>query len=311
MKRIAIALGGNALGSSPEEQLDLVSKTAKPIVDLVEEGHEIILVHGNGPQLGMINLAMAYAAENEGTSPHMPFAECGAMSQGYIGYHLQQAIGNELAKRKIDKTCAAIVTQVLVDRDDPAFDEPTKPIGTFYTKEEAEKVSQERGYEFGEDSGRGYRRLVASPDPRQVIELDIVKDIVEKKDIVIAGGGGGVPVIRTDKGLEGVAAVIDKDKSAACLGLDLGADVLLILTAVEKVAINFNTADQKDLSSMNLEEIDKYIGRGEFAKGSMLPKVQACKKFVEEGKEGAFAIISSLAKAKEALNGETGTLICK
>lgn len=310
-KKIVIALGGNALGKTPEEQLSLVKETAKPIVDLIEQGHQIMIGHGNGPQVGMINLAMEYSSQGEEQTPAMPFPECGAMSQGYIGYHLQQAIGNELKARGSKKSCATVVTQVVVDENDPAFENLTKPIGAFYTKEEAEKISQEKGYEFVEDSGRGYRRVVASPKPVEIVESKIVKDIVESGNIVITVGGGGVPVIKKDGELHGVPAVIDKDESSAKLAMDLEADMLIILTAVEKVAINFNTPEQEDLSELTIEEIDKYIEEEQFAKGSMLPKIEACKRFVLNSKEDAVAIITSLDKAEQAIKGETGTIIRK
>lgn len=311
-KRIVIALGGNALGNNPEEQLELVKNTAKAIVDLIKEGHEIMIGHGNGPQVGMINLAMEYASQGGANTPTMPFPECGAMSQGYIGYHLQQAIGNELKKENIDKCCVTIVTQVVVDEHDPAFKNPTKPIGSFYTKEDAEKIEKEKGYTFVEDAGRGYRRVVASPKPIEIIESNVIEKIVATGNIVITVGGGGIPVIKTNNGeLKGVPAVIDKDSSSAKLAQDLAADMLIILTAVEKVAINFNKPNQENLSSMTLEECDKYISEGHFAKGSMLPKVEACKKFVEESSKNAVAIITSLEKAAEAIRGETGTTIRK
>lgn len=310
-KRIVIALGGNALGNTPEEQLELVKNTAKPIVDLVKEGYEIMIGHGNGPQVGMINLAMEYASQGEVNTPAMPFPECGAMSQGYIGYHLQQAIGNELRRQGIDKSCAAVVTQVVVDEKDPAFENPTKPIGAFYSKEEAEKIEKEKGYVFVEDAGRGYRRVVASPKPVEIVESDIIESIVSEGNIVITVGGGGVPVIKTEEGLKGVPAVIDKDSSSAKLAQMLDADMLVILTAVEKVAINFNKPNQEELSSMTIAECDKYISEGHFAKGSMLPKVEACKKFVEESNKDAVAVITSLEKAAQAIKGETGTVITK
>ena len=311
-KRIVIALGGNALGNNPEEQLELVKNTAKAIVDLVKEGHEIMIGHGNGPQVGMINLAMEYASQEGANTPTMPFPECGAMSQGYIGYHLQQAIGNELKRENIDKCCVTVITQVVVDEHDPAFKNPTKPIGSFYTKEDAEKIEKEKGYTFVEDSGRGYRRVVASPKPVEIVESNVIEKIVATGNIVITVGGGGIPVIKTNNGeLKGVPAVIDKDSSSAKLAQDLAADMLIILTAVEKVAINFNKPDQKDLSSMTLKECEKYISEGHFAKGSMLPKVEACKKFVEESPKNAVAIITSLEKAAEAIRGETGTTIRK
>jgi carbamate kinase len=311
-KRIVIALGGNALGNNPEEQLELVKNTAKAIVDLIKEGHEIMIGHGNGPQVGMINLAMEYASQEGANTPTMPFPECGAMSQGYIGYHLQQAIGNELKREGINKCCVTVVTQVVVDEHDPAFKNPTKPIGSFYTKEDAEKIEKEKGYTFVEDSGRGYRRVVASPKPVEIVESNVIEKIVATGNIVITVGGGGIPVIKSNNGeLKGVPAVIDKDSSSAKLAQDLAADMLIILTAVEKVAINFNKPNQKDLSSMTLEECEKYISEGHFAKGSMLPKVEACKKFVEESPKNAVAIITSLEKAAEAIRGETGTTIRK
>lgn len=311
MQKIVIALGGNALGNTPEEQLKLVKNTAKSIVDLVADGHQVIVAHGNGPQVGTINLAMEYSANNGAGTPSMPFPECGAMSQGYIGYHLQQAIEAELEDRKIDKKVATIITQVEVAADDPGFDHPTKPIGSFYDKEKADKIAMEKGYTFVEDAGRGYRRVVPSPIPIKIVELDIIKSLVNQGHIVIACGGGGIPVIKKAVGYEGVAAVIDKDRSSAKLALDLGADLLVILTAVEKVCINFNKPDQHALTSLTLKEAEKYILEEQFAKGSMLPKVEACMNYVRENNNGGTALITSLEKAKEALHGETGTIITK
>ena len=239
-KKIVIALGGNALGNNPEEQLELVKNTAKSIVKLIKDGNDVIIAHGNGPQVGMINLAMDYSSNNDGGTPSMPFAECGAMSQGYIGYHLQQAIEVELAEQGIDKNCATIITQVVVDKDDPAFSKLTKPIGAFYTKEQAEVQEKEKGFTFVEDAGRGYRRVVASPKPIDIVELPIVEELVNNGDVIITVGGGGIPVIRDGHKLNGVAAVIDKDRSSAKLAALLKADVLLILTAVEQVCINYN-----------------------------------------------------------------------
>jgi len=307
VSRIVIALGGNALGKTPEEQLELVKQTAKSIVEIVKEGHEVIVAHGNGPQVGMINLAMDFANENEAGTPNMPFAECGAMSQGYIGYHLQQSIDEELKKNKIDKGCVTIITQVEVNKKDPAFENPTKPVGMFYTKEEAEAIEKEKGYTFVEDAGRGYRRVVPSPKPINIIELEIIKRL-RTRNVVIAVGGGGIPVIRTRKGFKGVDAVIDKDLSSAKLASQLNADILLILTAVEKVYINYNTENQQALDKLTLKEAKDYIKQGHFAKGSMLPKIEACMNFVKNYPKGK-AIITSLDKAKEALNKETGTII--
>lgn len=311
MKELVIALGGNALGNSPEEQLKLVKGTAKTIVDLVEEGYNVIVGHGNGPQVGMINLAMDFAYNNGANTPAMPFAECGAMSQGYIGYHLQQSIKNELKSRGINKNVVTVVTQVVVDEKDPAFKNPTKPVGMFYSKEEAERIMEEKGFTFVEDAGRGYRRVVASPKPQRITEIETVKQLVDNGTIVITVGGGGIPVIEDEAGmLKGVAAVIDKDKSSARLAMDLNAEMLVILTAVDKVAINFNKPNQQELSKMSLEDADKYINEGHFAKGSMLPKVEACVEYVKNSTNG-LALITSLEKAKEALHGKTGTIIEK
>ena len=310
-KRIVVALGGNALGNTPEEQLNLVRETAKTIVDLSEAGYEVIVGHGNGPQVGMINLAMEFSSTKGGNTPFMPFPECGAMSQGYIGYHLQQAIQQELKVRHIDKECASVITQVVVDEKDPGFANPTKPVGSFYTKEEADKIAAEKGFTFVEDAGRGYRRVVPSPIPKRIVELKVVEQLVKAGDIVITVGGGGIPVVETPNGLKGVAAVIDKDRSSALLAESIGADMLIILTAVDRVCINFNKPDQKELPTMTLAEADKYIGEKQFAPGSMLPKVQSCIEFVKNNTHGGTALITSLQKAALALKGETGTVITK
>lgn len=311
MKKLVIALGGNALGKTAEEQLELVKHTAKTIVDLVEEGYDVIVGHGNGPQVGMINLAMEFAANNGANTPLMPFAECGAMSQGYIGYHLQQSIRTELLARGIKKNVATVVTQVVVDEKDEAFINLSKPVGMFYSKEEAETIAAEKGFTFVEDAGRGYRRVVASPQPEKIIELETVNQLVEQGTIVITVGGGGIPVVEeADGSLRGVAAVIDKDKSSAKLAKDLEAEMLVILTAVDRVCINFNKPNQEELSEINLEEASKYIQEGHFAKGSMLPKVEACMDYVRSSNKGK-ALITSLERAKEALHGSTGTIIKK
>ena len=308
MSKIVIALGGNALGKEPKEQLDLLKGVAKIIVNLVKEGNSIVLTHGNGPQVGQILLAMDYSANGDAGTPSMPFAECGSMSQGYIGYHLQQCLQEELNKQGIKKDCATIVTQVLVDLNDKAFENPTKPIGMFYSKEEAEAIEKEKGYTFVEDSGRGYRRVVPSPKPIDIIEKRIISKLVDDDNLVIAVGGGGIPVVRGENGLEGVAAVIDKDRSAALLAREINADMLLILTAVDKVFINYNTPEQMALDELTIEEANSYIESGHFAKGSMLPKVEACMEFVN-GNAGKKAIIGSLEKASEAINGTSGTVI--
>ena len=257
-KRIVVALGGNALGNTPEEQLKLVKNTAKSIVEMTKEGYEVIVGHGNGPQVGMINLAMDYAANGEVKTPYMPFAECGAMSQGYIGYHLQQAIREELQAQNIKKGVVTLVTQVVVDKDDPAFTNLTKPIGMFYSKEEADKIAAEKGFTFVEDAGRGYRRVVASPLPKKIVEIEEVETLVNNGTIVITVGGGGIPVVEEDGHYKGVDAVIDKDKSSSKLAADLKADMLVILTAVDKVYINYNKPDQKELDTLSIEEVKKY-----------------------------------------------------
>lgn len=307
-KKIVIALGGNALGNTPYEQLELVKETSKYIVNLVESGNQVIIAHGNGPQVGMINLAMSFAASVNAIKSDMPFPECGAMSQGYIGYHLQNAIGNELAKRNIKKNVATIVTQVLVDENDDAFQKPTKPIGVFYDKETADKISREKGFTMVEDAGRGYRQVVPSPKPIDIIEKDLVNTLVDEGNIIITVGGGGIPVIKKNNNLVGVSAVIDKDFASSKLAELLKADVLIILTAADRVAINFGKSDQKNLEKMSIEEAEKYCEEGQFAPGSMLPKVKACISFAKTGGE---AIIASLENAKKALTGESGTKIVK
>ncbi len=307
-KRLVIALGGNALGNTPQQQLELVKTTAATIVDLVEEGYDVVVGHGNGPQVGMVNLAFENSHNKVGGTPEMPFPECGAMTQGYIGYHLQQSIGRELKKRGINKPVATVVTQVEVDKSDSAFQNPTKPIGSFYTKEEADRIVEETGYTFVEDAGRGYRRVVPSPKPVSIVELETVEKLVSEGCIVITVGGGGIPVVKSDGWFEGVAAVIDKDRASSKLALDLHADMLVILTAVEKVSINFNKPNQIDLDEMSLEQARQYIEEGHFAKGSMLPKVESCIDYLEKmitGKE----LLTSLEKAKDALQGKTGTVI--
>jgi len=310
-ERIVVALGGNALGKTPEDQLALVRNTAKPIVDLIEKGYDVIIGHGNGPQVGMINLAMEFSSNKGGNTPYMPFPECGAMTQGYIGYHLQQAIHEELKSRGIAKECATVVTQVVVDEKDPGFQNPTKPVGSFYSKEEAAEIAEEKGFTFVEDAGRGYRRVVPSPIPKRIVELGVIERLVEAGVVVITVGGGGIPVVETKDGLKGVAAVIDKDRASSLLAQDLHADRLIILTAVDKVSINFNKPDQKDLASMTLEECEQYIIEKQFAPGSMLPKVQSCMEFVKNNERGGVALITSLSRAADALEGRTGTIIKK
>ena len=308
MKKIVIALGGNALGNTPAEQLELVRQTAKPIVDLIEEGNQVVIAHGNGPQVGMINLGMSTAAEAGAIKSDMPFPECGAMSQGYIGYHLQNSIANELAARGIQKTVGTLVTQVLVDEADPAFQKPSKPVGAFYDKETADKIAAERGYTMVEDAGRGWRQVVPSPKPVDVVEKDMVNTLVDSGYVVITVGGGGIPVVKKDGRLVGTPAVIDKDFASAKLAELIGADMLVILTAVDRVAINWGKPDQKALAEMTVDEAEKYCGEGHFAPGSMLPTVLAAMSFA---KAGGTAIIASLENAAAALRGESGTRIVK
>ena len=305
MSRIVVALGGNALGSNAKEQLATVKKTARRLVDLVTMGHEIIVTHGNGPQVGMIYKAMAASVKEE---DGFPFAECGAMSQGYIGYHLQQAMQAEFEKRNMRRKVATIVSQVEVDAKDPAFKNPTKPIGSFYTKKEAMKLQQDGAGVYKEDAGRGYRRVVPSPQPIKICELLTIEKMLKERNIVITCGGGGIPVVKAKKGYKGVDAVIDKDRTSSLLATKLNADILLILTTVEKVSINYRQPKEKKLGKVSMDELKEYIENKEFAEGSMLPKIEACKYFVEHSK-GKKAIITSLAKARFAIEGKTGTVI--
>ena len=308
MSKIVIALGGNALGKDSIEQLKLLKNVAEIIVSLVKKGNQIVLTHGNGPQVGQILLAMDYAANGGAGTPNMPFAECGSMSQGYIGYQLQQSLQNELIRQGIKKDSATVVTQVLVDSNDVAFSNPTKPIGMFYTEKEAKEIAKEKGFKFVEDAGRGYRRVVPSPKPRRIVEIDAIRALWPTT-ITISVGGGGIPVIQKNNGeLQGVAAVIDKDAGAELLAEGVDADILMILTEVEKVALNFNTPDQIYLDHLSLEDASRYIEEGHFAPGSMLPKVQAAMRFVRRYPDKR-AIITSLDKAVEALKGEAGTVI--
>lgn len=307
-KSVVIALGGNALGNTPQEQIALVRTTAHSIVDMVSEGINVVVSHGNGPQVGMINKAFDEAHEQDPDMPLMPFPECGAMSQGYIGYQLSQAILTELKRRGIMRSTATVITQTVVYPDDPAFLHPSKPIGSFLTEEQAQRLSQETGATYMEDAGRGWRQVVASPKPQRIVEFDAVKDLMDDGYIVIAAGGGGVPVMARDDSYIGVPAVIDKDRSSAKLAADFKADMLVILTAVEKVALNFGTADQYDLDEMTVADARKYIEQGQFAKGSMLPKIEACLEYLEAHPNGS-ALITSLECAAAGLRGETGTLI--
>ncbi|NLG81418.1 MAG: carbamate kinase [Bacilli bacterium] len=308
MARMVVALGGNALGNTPQEQLYLVKNTAQALVHLIKEGHEVIITHGNGPQVGMINLAFELASKNGKEIPDMPFPECGAMSQGYIGYHLQNALYAELRKQNIDKSIVTVVTQVLVDQNDSAFTNPSKPIGAFLTEEEAKRRAETLGYIYKEDAGRGWRRVVPSPKPIDVIEKNVIRTLVENGHIVIAGGGGGIPVIREGDELIGVPAVIDKDFISSLIAQLLDADYLFILTAIDRVMINFMKQNQQALDTLTVEDAKRYIAEGHFAKGSMLPKIEASINFAES-KTGRVAVIAALEKTKEALEGKSGTKI--
>ena len=311
-KRIVIALGGNALGANLPEQMIAVKQTAKAIADLIQDGHQVIIAHGNGPQVGMIQQAMALLtrAEPEKYIP-CPLSVCVAMSQGYIGYDLQNALREELLDRGIKRGVATVLTQVEVDPADPAFARPTKPIGAFLTREEADRLVAERGYDVVEDAGRGWRRVVASPRPVSIIEIESIRDMVEAGLVVVACGGGGIPVYRTQgHHLKGAAAVIDKDFAACVLARQLEADALVILTAVEKVAVNFGKPDQKWLDALTPDQAREYIAQGQFAPGSMLPKVEAAVEFAESG-PGRTALITLLEQARDGLSGRTGTLISR
>ena len=307
MAKVVVALGGNALGKSPEEQLKLVKNTASSLIGLIDAGNQVVISHGNGPQVGAINLGMNFAAEN-GKTAAFPFPECGAMSQGYIGYHLQQSLQNELHRRWMNKNVATVVTQIAVDPSDPAFQNPSKPVGDFYTKEQADQIAKEKGYTFKEDAGRGYRQVVPSPLPKKIMELNSINTLIESGALVIAGGGGGVPVIMTDDGLQGVPAVIDKDRSSALLADQISADKLIILTAVDYVYVNYGKPDEKALKTLTIDEAHKYMDEKQFAAGSMLPKIEACLSFVE-GHPEREAIITSLNGLDDALAGKVGTVI--
>lgn len=304
-ERIVVALGGNALGSSPAEQLALARKTAQCLSELAATGCELVVGHGNGPQVGMLRLATEKAA-SLGLTPDIPFAECGAMTQGYIGYHLQQALTEALRARKIARGCAAIITQVVVDGNDSAFAHPSKPIGGFYSADEARRIAAETGYTFVSDAGRGYRRVVPSPLPKRIVELELIEQLCAAGQIVIAAGGGGIPVVETPQGLRGVDAVIDKDRACALLARELKADRLIILTAVERVCLHYGTPGQIALDELSLSDCEHYLAAGEFAPGSMRPKIEACMDFV---RGGGTAVIAALDKAADALALRSGTRI--
>ena len=308
-KRIVIALGGNALGNTLPEQMTAVKITAKAIVDLIEEGCEVVVAHGNGPQVGMINNAMSALSREDPSQPNTPLSVCVAMSQAYIGYDLQNALREELLNRNItDIPVTTMITQIRVDAEDPAFNAPSKPIGHFMTEEQAKIAEKKYGYIMKEDAGRGYRRVVASPKPAEIIEIGAIRSLVDSGQLVIACGGGGIPVTLIGNHLKGASAVIDKDFASELLAEELNADFLIILTAVEKVAINFGKPEEKWLDDITTDDARKYMDEGHFAPGSMLPKVQAAVKFADS-KDGRNALITLLEKAKEGILGKTGTRI--
>ena len=308
-KRIVVALGGNALGNTLPEQMIAVKSTAKALCDLIEEGHQVVVVHGNGPQVGMINNAMTALTHEDQAQPNTPLSVCVAMSQAYIGYDLQNALREELRKRGFMRTpVVTVVTQVRVDPEDPAFENPSKPIGKFLTKEEADFQAKAYGHVMKEDAGRGYRRVVASPKPVEIVEQDAINSLVDANKIVICCGGGGIPVTLEGHHLKGASAVIDKDFASCLLAKQLDADMLIILTAVEKVAVNFGKENEEWLDDLTVSQARKYIEEGQFAAGSMLPKVQACVDFASSG-TGRTAMITLLEKAKDGIMGKTGTQI--
>lgn len=308
-ERIVIALGGNALGDTPEEQQKRIDDAAEALVGLISQGYEIIVSHGNGPQVGMINLAFSMSSSDNEKIPPMPLAECTAMSQGYIGYHLQKGIQKELTREGMPWHVATMVTQVEVDENDEAFKNPTKPIGIYYTEDEAKKLMAENPEKvYIEDAGRGYRRVVASPLPKNIVEKDSILNLLDNEFVVIACGGGGIPVIKTQDGYKGVDAVIDKDFASALLAESVDAKYLFILTAVDRVSLNYGKPDEKVLEKMSVKEAEQYCNEGHFAPGSMLPKVKAGIKFAKS-KKGRRAVIASLEKAPLAIRGLSGTIL--
>jgi len=309
MSKVVVALGGNALGNNLDEQMAAVKGTAEAIANLIEDGHQVVISHGNGPQVGMIQLAMGeLTASDPDKYPEIPLSVCVAMSQSYIGYDLQNALREELKKRGIDKPIATIITQVVVDSEDPAFQKPTKPIGRFMTKEEAEQLAKEKNYTIIEDAGRGYRRVVASPRPKEITEIESIRTLVDAGQLVIACGGGGIPVVQDGNKLQGVGAVIDKDFCSELLAETLDADALIVLTAVENAAINFGKPNQEALGEVTVAEMQKHCDDGQFAPGSMLPKVQAAIQFASS-KPGRTSLITLLEKARDGIAGRTGTRI--
>ena len=306
-KRIVVALGGNALGENLPEQMAAVQSTSNVIVDLIAQGHQVVVTHGNGPQVGMILMAFEAASMTYAHSPVLPMSVCVALSQGYIGYDLQNALREALLNRDMDKPVATLITQVVVDERDPAFADPVKPIGSFFSKEEAAAMCA-KGAHMKEDAGRGYRRVVASPKPIDVIEKDTVRLMLDAGQVVITVGGGGIPVVRQGKHLRGVSAVVDKDWASAKLAEMIDADLLIILTAVEKVAIHFHKPDEQWLDRLSVEDAERYLAEGQFADGSMRPKIEAALAFAKSG-PGRKTLITLLSKAKEGIEGKTGTVV--
>ena len=309
MAKIVAALGGNALGNTPAEQREKVEEAAGALVGLIKQGNEIVVAHGNGPQVGMINLGLSHSAADGVIKAEMPVPECGAMSQGYIGYHLQNAILRRLREEKLTRGVCTVVTQVEVDGADPAFENPTKPIGSFYTEAEAKERMAAGDGVYKEDAGRGWRKVVPSPLPVDIVEKESILTLLRDGFVVVACGGGGIPVVRRGEGdYEGVPAVIDKDYASECLAEVADADFLFILTAVDRVCVNFNKPDQRELKEMTVAEAERYAAEGQFAPGSMLPKVKAAVKFARS-KPGRRAVICSLEKATLAMSGESGTVV--
>ena len=308
MKKIVVALGGNALGKNLTEQFEAVKHTAKAIADLIEDGNEVVITHGNGPQVGKIDAAMNALLLEDPTEEKTTLSMCVAMSQAYIGYDIQNALRKELTRRGLYKPVVTIITQVEVSNDDPAMKNPSKPIGKFMTREQAERLRQQYGYTIAEDAGRGWRRVVASPQPRYIIEIDAIRASSQAGSVVICCGGGGIPVRKKGEFLKGCAAVIDKDYCSALLAENLNADILLILTAVDRVKINFNTPDEQSLDRMTLDDVHRYVREGQFAAGSMKPKVEAAARFVAAG-TGRTAVIAALQDAGDAIKGKAGTVI--
>lgn len=308
-KRIVVALGGNALGDTPDEQLKLIGNTSKNLAEMIKEGIKVVITHGNGPQVGIIDEAFIVASKDKASQvPLMPLTDCNAMSQGYIGAQLTRELMNQFRAQNIMRSVVDVPTHVIVDASDPAFKDYQKPIGAFMSESEAKAFSKATGYKVMEDSGRGWRRAVPSPEPQGIVELDAMRDLMDAGYVVVGCGGAGIPVVMKDGKSEAVEAVVDKDLVSAMFAWKIKADMLVILTAVDKVYLDFNKPTQRPIDSMDISEARTYIEQGQFAPGSMLPKVEACVKFIEAHPNGS-AVITSLEHASRALHGQTGTLI--